>query len=197
MFERFEEKSIKIIMLAQEETRRLGHNFVGTETILLGLIGEGTAIPAKIFKQLSVNLKDARTETEKIIGRGSGFISVEIPFTPRARRVLELSWEEAKQMGSNSIKPEHILLGVIRESEGVASRVLENLGVDSSKIRSRIIVMLGESGILNKIQQEEIDTRETTKQAINVLARKLERFSGTKKNESLFKILEVLLAQIH
>jgi ATP-dependent Clp protease ATP-binding subunit ClpC len=100
MFERFTEKAIKVIMLAQEEARRLGHNFVGTEQILLGLIGEGTGIAAKVLKSMGINLKDARVEVEKIIGRGSGFVAVEIPFTPRAKRVLELSLEEARQLGS-------------------------------------------------------------------------------------------------
>lgn len=86
-------------MLAQEEARRLGHNFVGTEQILLGLIGEGTGIAAKVLKSMGVQLKEARVEVEKIIGRGSGFVAVEIPFTPRAKRVLELSLEEARQLG--------------------------------------------------------------------------------------------------
>ncbi len=145
MFERFTEKAIKVIMLAQEEARRLGHNFVGTEQILLGLIGEGTGVAAKTLKSLGVSLKDARIEVEKIIGRGSGFVAVEIPFTPRAKRVLELSWDEARQLGHNYIGTEHLLLGLIREGEGVAVRVLENLGVDLSRVRSNVIRMLGES----------------------------------------------------
>ena len=145
MFERFTEKAIKVIMLAQEEARRLGHNFVGTEQVLLGLIGEGTGVAAKTLKSMGVNLKDARAEVEKIIGRGSGFVAVEIPFTPRAKRVLELSWDEARQLGHNYIGTEHLLLGLIREGEGVAARVLENLGVDLNKIRSNVIKMLGET----------------------------------------------------
>ena len=145
MFERFTEKAIKVIMLAQEEARRLGHNFVGTEQILLGLIGEGTGVAAKVLKSMGVNLKDARVEVEKIIGRGSGFVAVEIPFTPRAKRVLELSLEEARQLGHNYIGTEHLLLGLIREGEGVAARVLENLGVDLAKVRTQVIRMLGES----------------------------------------------------
>jgi len=145
MFERFTEKAIKVIMLAQEEARRLGHNFVGTEQILLGLIGEGTGIGPKVLKAMGVNLKDARQEVEKIIGRGSGFVAVEIPFTPRAKRVLELSLEEARQLGHNYIGTEHLLLGLIREGEGVAARVLENLGVDLSKVRSQIIRSLGDN----------------------------------------------------
>jgi len=145
MFERFTEKAIKVIMLAQEEARRLGHNFVGTEQILLGLIGEGTGVAAKVLKSMGVNLKDARIEVEKIIGRGSGFVAVEIPFTPRAKRVLELSLEEARQLGHNYIGTEHLLLGLIREGEGVAARVLENLGVDLGKVRTQVIRMLGET----------------------------------------------------
>ena len=145
MFERFTEKAIKVIMLAQEEARRLGHNFVGTEQVLLGLIGEGTGVAAKTLKSMGVTLKDARAEVEKIIGRGSGFVAVEIPFTPRAKRVLELSWDEARQLGHNYIGTEHLLLGLIREGEGVAARVLENLGVDLNKVRTNVVKMLGES----------------------------------------------------
>ncbi|ONM17895.1 Double Clp-N motif-containing P-loop nucleoside triphosphate hydrolase superfamily protein [Zea mays] len=130
MFERFTEKAIKVIMLAQEEARRLGHNFVGTEQILLGLIGEGTGIAAKVLKSMGINLKDARVEVEKIIGRGSGFVAVEIPFTPRAKRVLELSLEEARQLGiiftylhrHNYVGSEHLLLGLLREGEGTDVR---------------------------------------------------------------------------
>ena len=145
MFERFTEKAIKVIMLAQEEARRLGHNFVGTEQILLGLIGEGTGIAAKVLKSMGVNLKDARVEVEKIIGRGSGFVAVEIPFTPRAKRVLELSLEEARQLGHNYIGTEHLLLGLIREGEGVAARVLENLALDLTKVRTQVIRLLGDT----------------------------------------------------
>lgn len=145
MFERFTEKAIKVIMLAQEEARRLGHNFVGTEQILLGLIGEGTGVAAKVLKSLGVNLKDSRIEVEKIIGRGSGFVDVEISFTPRAKRVLELSLEEARQLGHNYIGTEHLLLGLIREGEGVAARVLENLSIDLTKVRTQVIRMLGET----------------------------------------------------
>ena len=145
MFERFTEKAIKAIMLGQEEARRLGHNFVGTEQILLGLIGEGTGVAAKTLKSMGVTLKDARAEVEKIIGRGSGFVAVEIPFTPRAKRVLGLAWDEARQLGHNYIGTEHLLLALIRETEGVAAKVLENLGVDLNKVRNSVIKMLGET----------------------------------------------------
>jgi len=159
MFERFTEKAIKVIMLAQEEARRLGHNFVGTEQILLGLIGEGTGIGPKVLKAMGVNLKDARVEVEKIIGRGSGFVAVEIPFTPRAKRVLELSLEEARQLGHNYIGTEHLLLGLIKEGEGVAARVLENLGVDLSKVRSQIIHSLGDNA---EVSNESSNSRSKT-----------------------------------
>ena len=145
MFERFTEKAIRVIMLAQEEARRLGHNFVGTEQVLLGLIGEGSGVAAKTLKSMGVNIKDARAQVEKIIGRGSGFVAVEIPFTPRAKKVLELSWDEARQLGHNYIGTEHLLLGLIREGEGVAAKVLENLGVDLNKCRSNVIKLLGET----------------------------------------------------
>jgi ATP-dependent Clp protease ATP-binding subunit ClpC len=145
MFERFTEKAIKVIMLGQEEARRLGHNFVGTEQILLGLIGEGSGIGSQVLKSMGVTLKDARVEVEKIIGRGSGFVAVEIPFTPRAKRVLELSLEEARQLGHNYIGTEHLLLGVIREGEGVAARLLDNLGVDLQRLITQVIRSLGES----------------------------------------------------
>ena len=168
MFERFTEKAIKVVMLAQEESRRLGHNFVGTEQILLGLIGESTGISAKVLKSMGVTLKEARTEVEKVIGRGSGFVAVEIPFTPRAKRVLELSLDEARQLGAfcpccgsllavqalrekspladarccraghSYIGTEHILLGLLREGEGIAARVLETMGAEPAKIRNQV-----------------------------------------------------------
>lgn len=162
MFERFTEKAIKVIMLAQEEARRLGHNFVGTEQILLGLIGEGTGIAAQVLKSMNVNLKDARIEVEKIIGRGSGFVAVEIPFTPRAKRVLELSLEEARQLGHNYIGTEHLLMGLVREGEGVAARVLENLAVNVSSVRTEVIQMLGDNAEANSNGNASVQTRSKT-----------------------------------
>ncbi len=162
MFERFTEKAIKVIMLAQEEARRLGHNFVGTEQILLGLIGEGTGIAAQVLKSMNVNLKDARIEVEKIIGRGSGFVAVEIPFTPRAKRVLELSLEEARQLGHNYIGTEHLLMGLVREGEGVAARVLENLSVNISSIRTEVIQMLGDNTDVNNTNNTNSQSRSKT-----------------------------------
>ncbi|MCA1992547.1 MAG: ATP-dependent Clp protease ATP-binding subunit [Coleofasciculus sp. S288] len=142
MFERFTDTAIKVIRLAQEEAHRLGHNFVGTEQILLGLVGEGNGIAAKVLNSLGVTLKEAREEVEKFIGRGSGSISVEIPFTPRSRRVLELSLEASRSLKCDYIGTEHLLLGLIRDGEGVAAKVLLNLGVDSTEVLTKVIKML-------------------------------------------------------
>jgi ATP-dependent Clp protease ATP-binding subunit ClpA len=139
VFERFTEKAIKSITLAQQESRRLGHNFVGSEQILLGLIGERTGIAAKTLKSAGVNLKDARGEVEKIIGRGSAVVADEFPFSPSGKHVLELSWGEARQLGYKHIGTEHLLLGLLREKEGVAVKVLEALGVDLSELRKSTI----------------------------------------------------------
>ena len=142
MFERFNEKALKVIMLAQEEARRLGHNFVGTEQILLGLIGEGTGVAAQVLKSMGVNLKDTRIEVEKLIGRGSGFVAEEIPFTPDAKRILEFSLEEARQLYHNYIGTEHLLLGLIRVDDGQGWRVLKNLGVNLQKVRHQVLEKL-------------------------------------------------------
>lgn len=144
MFEHFTDKAIKAIMLAQEEARRLGHNLVGTEQILLGLIAEGTGVAAKVLTEQGVTLENARIEVEKIIGRGNRFLPPEIPFTPKVKGVFEQSFQEARKLGHNYIGPEHLLLGLLQTSEGVAAKVLENLGVDSAKVRNAVIRMLGE-----------------------------------------------------
>ncbi|MBD2362509.1 ATP-dependent Clp protease ATP-binding subunit [Anabaena minutissima FACHB-250] len=144
MFEHFTSEAIKVIMLAQEEARRLGHNFVGTEQILLGLMGEGTGVAAKVLTELGVTLKDARREVEKIIGRGSGFVPPEIPFTPKVKSLFEQSFREAHGLGHNYINTEHLLLGLTEAGEGVAAKVLQNLGVDLRNVRSAVIRRLGE-----------------------------------------------------
>ena len=134
MFERFTEKAIKVVMLSQEESRRLGHNFVGTEQILLGLIGEGTGVAFKVLREEGLSLKDARMQVERIIGRGSGFVAVEIPFTPRAKRVLENSIEESRDLGHAYIGTEHILLALLDEDDGVAWRLFDELQIEIDKL---------------------------------------------------------------
>jgi ATP-dependent Clp protease ATP-binding subunit ClpC len=146
MFEHFTSEAIKVIMLSQEEARRLGHNFVGTEQILLGLVGEGTGVAAKVLAELGVTLKEARREVEKIIGRGSGFVPPEIPFTPKVKSLFEQSFREANSLGHNYINTEHLLLGLTEAGEGVAAKVLQNLGVDLRNVRTKVIRRLGEGG---------------------------------------------------
>ncbi|MDB9541058.1 ATP-dependent Clp protease ATP-binding subunit [Anabaenopsis tanganyikae CS-531] len=146
MFEHFTSEAIKVIMLSQEEARRLGHNFVGTEQILLGLVGEGTGVAAKVLAELGVTLKEARREVEKIIGRGSGFVPPEIPFTPKVKSLFEQSFREANSLGHNYINTEHLLLGLTEAGEGVAAKVLQNIGVDLRNIRTKVIRRLGEGG---------------------------------------------------
>ncbi len=144
MFEHFTSEAIKVIMLAQEEARRLGHNFVGTEQILLGLMGEGTGVAAKVLTELGVTLKDGRREVEKIIGRGSGFVPPEIPFTPKVKSLFEQSFKEAHSLGHNYINTEHLLLGLTEAGEGVAAKVLQNLGVDLKSVRAAVMRRLGD-----------------------------------------------------
>ncbi|PSB30979.1 ATP-dependent Clp protease ATP-binding subunit [Chlorogloea sp. CCALA 695] len=139
MFEHFSKEAIKVIMLAQEEARRLGHNLVGSEQVLLGLIGENTSVAAKVLNDLGINIKNARVEVEKIIGRGSRFVSAEIPFTPKMKRVFDKSFEAARQLGDDFIAPEHLFLGLIEDGEGVAIKVIENLGVDTAQARSAVL----------------------------------------------------------
>lgn len=155
MFEHFTDKAIKVIMLAQEEARRLGHNLVGTEQILLGLIGEGTGVAAKVLNEQGVTLQDARKEVEKIIGRGTRFASSEVPFTPKVKRVFEQAFAEARGLGNNYIGTEHLLLGLLKEGDGVAAKVLNNLGVDSEKARTEVIRALGEVSAVSGGRSQE------------------------------------------
>lgn len=143
MFGRFTERAEKVILLSQDEARRLGHNVVGTEHLLLGLVREGQGIAAKVLQSLGIGLDELRGEIEKVIGRGEDVVIGKIGFTPRAKRVMELALDEARTLGHNYIGTEHILLGLLREEEGVAARVLRNLGVDVSKARQKTLELLG------------------------------------------------------
>jgi ATP-dependent Clp protease ATP-binding subunit ClpC len=143
MFERFTARARKVVYLAQEEAARLGHNIVGTEHLLLGLVDEGEGVAAEVLEVLNIQLEKIRKEVEKIIGMGDASISGEIPFNARAKRVLELAVDEGRQMGHNYVGTEHILLGLIREGEGVAAQVLKNLGADLEKVRKQVINQMG------------------------------------------------------
>ena len=142
MFERFTDRARRVVVLAQEEARMLNHNYIGTEHILLGLIHEGEGVAAKSLESLGVSLESVRSQVEEIIGQGQQAPSGHIPFTPRAKKVLELSLREALQLGHNYIGTEHILLGLIREGEGVAAQVLVKLGADLNRVRQQVIQLL-------------------------------------------------------
>ena len=142
MFERFTDRARRVVVLAQEEARMLNHNYIGTEHILLGLIHEGEGVAAKALEALDINRDAARAQVEEIIGQGQQAPSGHIPFTPRAKKVLELSLREALQLGHNYIGTEHILLGLIREGEGVAAQVLVKLGADLNRVRQQVIQLL-------------------------------------------------------
>jgi len=142
MFERFTDRARRVVVLAQEEARMLNHNYIGTEHILLGLIHEGEGVAAKALESLGISLEGVRNQVEEIIGQGQQAPSGHIPFTPRAKKVLELSLREALQLGHNYIGTEHILLGLIREGEGVAAQVLVKLGADLNRVRQQVIQLL-------------------------------------------------------
>ena len=142
MFERFTDRARRVVVLAQEEARMLNHNYIGTEHILLGLIHEGEGVAAKALESLGISLDAVRQQVEEIIGQGQQTPSGHIPFTPRAKKVLELTRREAEQLGHNYIGTEHILLGLIREGNGVAAQVLVMLGADLNRVRLTVIQLL-------------------------------------------------------
>ena len=146
MFERFTDRARRVVVLAQEEARLLNHNYIGTEHILLGLIQEGDGVAARALQSLGISLDAVRARVEDIIGRGDEQSPSHIPFTPRAKKVLELSLREALQLGHNYIGTEHILLGLIREGEGVAAQVLVELGGDLERVRQEVKRILGTAG---------------------------------------------------
>jgi ATP-dependent Clp protease ATP-binding subunit ClpC len=142
LFERFTDRARRVVVLAQEEARFLNHNYIGTEHILLGLIHEGEGIAAKALEEFKITLEPTRAQVEEIIGQGQSAPTGHIPFTPRAKKVLELSLREALQLGHNYIGPEHILLGLIREGEGVGAQVLVNRGADLSQVRQQVMKLV-------------------------------------------------------
>ena len=160
MFERFTDRARRVVVLAQEEARLLNHNYIGTEHILLGLIHEGEGVAAKALESLGISLEAVRQQVEEIIGQGGSSPSGHIPFTPRAKKVLELSLREALQLGHNYIGTEHILLGLIREGEGVAAQVLVKLGADLSRVRQQVIQLL--SGYPGPSGSQQSDSSEKT-----------------------------------
>jgi ATP-dependent Clp protease ATP-binding subunit ClpA len=144
MFEKFTERARQVVVLAQEEARTLKHNYIGTEHILLGLLREEEGLAARVLESLDITVERVRAQVVQIVGAGEEVTSGQIPFTPRAKKVLELALREALMLGHNFIGTEHVLLGLARENEGVAARILLDLGADSEKIRNEVIRMLGD-----------------------------------------------------
>jgi ATP-dependent Clp protease ATP-binding subunit ClpC len=142
MFERFTDRARRVVVFATEEARMLNHNYIGTEHLLLGLIHEGEGVAAKALESLGISLEAVRRQVEEIIGQGQAAPTGHIPFTPRAKKVMELSLREALQLGHNYIGTEHILLGLIREGEGVAAQVLQKLGADLNRVRQQVLLLL-------------------------------------------------------
>jgi ATP-dependent Clp protease ATP-binding subunit ClpA len=158
VFERFTDRSRRVVVLAQEEARMLNHNYIGTEHILLGLVHEAEGVAAKALDSMSISLESIRREVQDIIGVGQAAPTGHIPFTPRAKKVLELSLREALQLGHNYIGTEHILLGLVREGEGVAAQVLQKLGADLDRVRQAVIQLLSGyqvGGVTHRIPSED------------------------------------------
>ena len=186
MFERFTDRARRVVVLAQEEARLLNHSYIGTEHILLGLIHEGEGVAAKALESLNISLEAVRAQVEEIIGQGGSSPSGHIPFTPRAKKVLELSLREALQLGHNYIGTEHILLGLIREGEGVAAQVLVKLGADLSRVRQQVIQLLSgyEGGAKNEgeaVGAKETPTEKGGSQILDQFGRNLTQLARDKK----------------
>jgi ATP-dependent Clp protease ATP-binding subunit ClpC len=146
VFERFTERARQVVVLAQDEARALRHNYIGTEHILLGLLREEEGLAARALESLDVTLEEVRAQVARIVGPGEEVTSGQIPFTPRAKKVLELSLKEALSLGHKYIGTEHVLLGLVRENEGVAARILLDFGLDSEKLRNEVMSMLSGRG---------------------------------------------------
>jgi ATP-dependent Clp protease ATP-binding subunit ClpA len=177
MFERFTERARRVVVLAQQEARMLDHNYIGTEHLLLGLIHEGQGVAAKALESLGISLEAVRQQVEEIIGRGQQVPSGHIPFTPRAKKVLELSLREALQLGHEYIGTEHILLGLLREGDGVAAQVLVRLGADMNRVRQQVIQLVhghpGEEPVSARTAVLELDTRSTVHTRLEAVERRL------------------------
>jgi ATP-dependent Clp protease ATP-binding subunit ClpA len=177
MFERFTDRARRVIVLAQQDARMLSHDYVGTEHILLGLIDEGEGVAAKALESLGISLDAVRQQVEEIIGQGDEAPPRRIPFTPRAKKVLELSLREALQLGHNYIGTEHILLGLIREGDGVAAQVLVRLGADLNRVRQQVIQLLhgyqGKEPVSARSAERELKTLDTRKTRLGAVEERL------------------------
>src|SRR3954454_22353914 len=158
-FEKFTERARKVFSLAQEEAQRFNHNYIGTEHLLLGLVREGDGIAARVLANLGVQLPKVRSAVEFIIGRGDGLVVGDPGLTPRAKKVIELAMDEARRLNNHYIGTEHLLLGLVREGEGIAAGVLESLGVSLEKVRQQVNYVLNQSSTYS--QQESRHSSKT------------------------------------
>jgi ATP-dependent Clp protease ATP-binding subunit ClpC len=183
MFERFTDRARRVVVLAQDEARGLNHNWIGTEHLLLAVLREGHGVGAKALESMQISLDATRQQVESIIGRGQGTVGAgHIPFTPRGKKVLELSLREALQLGHNYIGTEHILLGLIREGDGVAAQVLVKLGADLNRVRQQVIQLLhgyqGTQPALSAIGEELGDRLASMAARLAVIERRLGDAAG-------------------
>ncbi len=193
MWEPFTERARRSIVLAQEEAQRLGNNYIGTEHLLLGIMSEGESVAAKVLENLSLTLSKVRHEVESIVGKGSKTVSKEMVFTPRAKRVIELAFEEARNLSHNYIGTEHLLLGLIKESEGVAARVIQNLGVDTSKIRSGITRLLGvESAPMPTKEKTRTPTLDQYSRDLTQMAREKKLDPVIGRHQEIERVIQIL-----
>src|SRR5881227_2515795 len=154
-FDKFTDRARKVLTLAQDEAQRFNHNYIGTEHLLLGLVREGEGVAARVLENMNVELAKVRTAVEFIIGRGDRPVVGEVGLTPRAKRVIELAIDEARRLGHNYIGTEHLLLGLVREGEGIAAGVLESLGVSLDKVRAQVIHVLSQSSTYSQHESRQ------------------------------------------
>src|ERR1700719_4307612 len=169
-FDKFTERARKVLTLAQDEAQRFNHNYIGTEHLLLGLVREGEGVAARVLENMNVELAKVRTAVEFIIGRGDRPVVGEVGLTPRAKRVIELAIDEARRLGHNYIGTEHLLLGLVREGEGIAAGVLESLGVNLDKVRHEVIKVLTQSGTPHEREAKTAKTPTTDPRGIDLRA---------------------------
>ena len=165
-FDKFTDRARKVLTLAQDEAQRFNHNYIGTEHLLLGLVREGEGVAARVLENMNVELAKVRTAVEFIIGRGDRPVVGEVGLTPRAKRVIELAIDEARRLGHNYIGTEHLLLGLVREGEGIAAGVLESLGVNLDKVRHEVIRVLSQSSSVGPAQETKRSSKTPTVDAL-------------------------------
>ena len=194
MFERFTERARQVVVFAQDEARLLRHNYIGTEHLLLGLIREEEGVAARVLDSLGIALEPVRDQVERIIGLGDEAMSGQVPFTPRAKKVLELALREALALGHNYIGTEHVLLGIVREGEGVANRILVDLGADAEKLRNEVVRLIG-SGVprsgpprrLWRYRVVSLEPGDATEERLNELGQEGWELAAIAEGRAIFK----------